>query len=108
MDLLPFPYILLKLLGLKICRNPFHRVKTPITMALAKGREEKRKGQRLYRQWKEIVGYPLELREESHLLAPLPAPSWEESGSAALNQEGAHTRSCPNTESSQATVSASL
>lgn len=41
MNLLPFPYTLLKLLGLEISRNPFHRVKTPITMAVAKGREEK-------------------------------------------------------------------
>ena len=39
MNLLPFPYTLLKLLGLKISKNPFHRVKTPLTMASAKGSE---------------------------------------------------------------------
>ena len=39
MNLLPFPYTLFKLLGLKISKNPFHRVKTPLTTALAKGSE---------------------------------------------------------------------
>lgn len=41
MNLLPFSHTLLKLLGLKIHENPFHRIETPDTMALAEGREEK-------------------------------------------------------------------
>lgn len=70
MNLLPFPYTLLKLLGLKITKNPFHRVKTPLTMALAKGSE-------CAQTVEGNSGVSLRTEGKSHGLAP----SWEESGS---------------------------